>query len=126
MDCWVLNSLKGRYNIGNIGKTASMSMLILFESRYTFKGRYNIGNVGKTVSPFALKFSWKKRSIHQGKKEVACIVSKPLVSCLWGCVEPVNPPNLNIQEVQGALSSRPKGDPGPLPIFSREGTVQHW
>ena len=40
-------------------------------------------------------------------------------SFLWGCGESVNPPKLNIQEVhdQGALSSRPKGDPGPLPIF---------
>ena len=26
--------------------TASMSMLTLFESRYTLKGRYSIGNVG--------------------------------------------------------------------------------
>ena len=43
-------TLKGRYNIGNVGKTASMSMLTLFESRYTLKGRYNIGNVGKTAS----------------------------------------------------------------------------
>ena len=43
-------------------------------------------------SPFASKFSWKKRSSHQGKKEVACIESKPLVSCLWGCGESVNPP----------------------------------
>ena len=49
-------------------------------------------------------------------REVACIVSKPLVSCLWGCGESVNPPELNIQEAQGALSSRLKGDPGPLPI----------
>ena len=42
-------TLKGRYNIGNVGKTAStcMSMLTLFESKYTLKGRYNIGNVGK-------------------------------------------------------------------------------
>ena len=38
--------LKGRYNIGNVGKTASMSMLTLFESIYTLKGRYNIGHVG--------------------------------------------------------------------------------
>ena len=38
-------------------------------------------------SPFASKCLWKKRSSHQGKKEVACIVSKPLVSCLWGCGE---------------------------------------
>ena len=43
-------TLKGRYNIGNVGKTASMSMLTLFESRYTMKGRYNIGNVAKTAS----------------------------------------------------------------------------
>ena len=33
------------------------------------------------------KFSWKKRSSHQGKKEVVCIVSKPLISHLWGCGE---------------------------------------
>ena len=59
-------------------------------------------------SPFASKCSWKKRSRHQGKKEVACIVSKPLVSCLWGCGESVNPPKLNIHEVQRALSTRPK------------------
>ena len=39
-------TLKGRYNIGNVGKTASMSMHTLFESKYTLKGRYNIGNVG--------------------------------------------------------------------------------
>ena len=61
--------------------------------------------------------SWKKRSSHQGKKEVTCIVSKPLVSCLWGCGESVNAPQLNIQEVQGALSSRSKGDPSLLSIF---------
>ena len=68
-------------------------------------------------SSFASEFSWKKRSSHQGKKEVACVVSKPLVSCLWGCEEFVNPPKLNIQEVHGALSLRPKGDPSLLPIF---------
>ena len=43
-------TLKGRYNIGNVGISASMSMLALFESRYALKGRYNIGNVGKTAS----------------------------------------------------------------------------
>ena len=42
-------TLKGRHNIGNVGKTASMSMLTLFESIYTLKGRYNIGNVGKLL-----------------------------------------------------------------------------
>ena len=45
-------------------------------------------------SPFASKFPWKKRRSHQGKKEVACIVSNPLVSCLWGCGESVNPPKV--------------------------------
>ena len=29
-------TLKGSFNIGNVGQTASMSMLTLFESRYTF------------------------------------------------------------------------------------------
>ena len=69
-------------------------------------------------SPFASKFSWKKRSSHQGENEVACIVSKPLVSCLWGCGESVNPPKLNIQEVQRILSSRPKGRPRPATHLS--------
>ena len=44
-------------------------------------------------------------------------MSKPLVSCLWGSGEPVNPPKLNIQEVQGALSSRPKGDQACYPFL---------
>ena len=43
-------TLKGRYNIGNVGKTDYMSMVTLFEPRYTLKGRYSIGNVGKTAS----------------------------------------------------------------------------
>ena len=51
------------------------------------------------------------------KERKTCIVSKPPVSYLCGCGESVNPPKLNIQEVQGALSSRPKGDPGLLHIF---------
>ena len=56
------------------------------------------------------------KSGHQGKKEVASIVSKPVVSCLWGCGESVNLPKLNIQEDQGVMSSRPKGRTVPLPI----------
>ena len=40
-------TLNGRYNIGNVGQTASTSVFTLFESRYTFKGRYNIA--GKTT-----------------------------------------------------------------------------
>ena len=39
-------TLKGRYNTGYVGKTASMSMLTPCESRDTLKGRYNIGSVG--------------------------------------------------------------------------------
>ena len=39
------HTLKGRYNIGNVGKAAS-TKLTLFEPRHTLKGRYNIGNVG--------------------------------------------------------------------------------
>ena len=50
-------TLKGRYNIGNVGQTASTSMPTLFESRYTFKGRYNIGNVGKSASMSMLTLS---------------------------------------------------------------------
>ena len=49
-------ALKGRYNIGNVGKTVSMSMLTLFELRYTLKERYSIGNVGQTVSIGMLTF----------------------------------------------------------------------
>ena len=46
----VTHFIEGSYSIA--GKTASMSMLTLFESRYTctLKGRYNIGNVGTTAS----------------------------------------------------------------------------
>ena len=59
-------TLKGRYSIGNVGKTASMRMLTLFESIYTLKGRYIIGNVGKTASMrmltlFELRYTLKGR-----------------------------------------------------------------
>ena len=52
-----------------------------------------------------------KRSSHHGKKEVACIVSKPLVSCLWLCGESVNPPKLNVQEVRGGFVLETNGRP---------------
>ena len=69
--------------------------------------------------PFASKRSWRMRSSHQGKKEVACTVSKPLVSCLWGCGESVNPPKLNIQEVWGGgFVLETKGRPRPTARFS--------
>ena len=44
---YVQMKLRETRSVDNIGKTVSMSMLTLFESRYTLKGRYNIGNVGK-------------------------------------------------------------------------------
>ena len=44
-------------------------------------------------------------------------MSKPLVSCLWGCGESVNPPKLNIQEVQGASVLYSKGRPRPATHF---------
>ena len=71
-------------------------------------------------SPFASKFSWKKRSSHQGKKvhvrSLYCVQTSSFLF-VSGCGESVNPPKLNIQEVQGALSSRPKGDPGLLHVY---------
>ena len=46
------------------------------------------------------------QNVLEGKTEVACIVSKPPVSCLWGCGDSVNAPKFYIQKVQGALYSR--------------------
>ena len=40
-----------------------MSMLTFFELRYTLKGRYNIGNVGKTASMSMLTLS-ENQDIH--------------------------------------------------------------
>ena len=81
---------------------------------------HEVTNPFKNIRPvISQDFSWFQDvlQISQGMKGVACFVSQPLVSCLWGCGESVNPPKLNIQDIQGALSSRPKGDPGLLPIF---------
>ena len=55
---------------------------------------------------------------HQGKKEVAYIASKPLVSCLWGCGESVNPPQLDIQGGSGGFVLETKERPRPSPHFS--------
>ena len=75
---------------------------------YNFKG-----------SDHNLKVCWglgtSRWAAANSKKEVACIASKPLSFLLAGDVE--NPQKLNIQEVQGALSSRPNGDPCLLPTF---------
>ena len=54
------------------------------------------------ISGFVLQISLFSQNVLQ-RREVAYIVSKPLVSSLWGCGEPVNPPKWNIQEVQGGL-----------------------
>ena len=58
-----------------------------------FSGFFLISGFLLQIS-LCLKFSWKKRSSHQGKKEVACIVSKPQIFVFVGMSE--NPPKLNI------------------------------
>ena len=63
-------------------------------------------------SPFASKFSWKKKSSHQGKKEVACIVSSFLFVGMWRVCKSSN--NFTSRRFRGLW---PKGDPGLLPIF---------
>ena len=88
LQSWVIPQV----SILNIGQST------LFETSWTIFLDIRISGLFYK-STFASKLSWKKRSSHQGKNEVACIVSKPLVSCLLGCGESVNPPKLNIQEV---------------------------
>ena len=68
-------TLKGRYNIGDVGKTASTSMLTLFESRYTLEGRYSIGNVVKTASMSMLTlFESRYTLLSQRKTEMRAIL----------------------------------------------------
>ena len=77
-------TLKGRYNIGNVGITASMSMLTLFELRYTLKGRYNIGNVGQTGSMSMLTLFESKYTFNNQPVEVSAylivLLSRKLLS----------------------------------------------
>ena len=59
---------------------------------------------------FFLQISWKKRSSHQGKKRSTCIpycvqTSSFLFVGMWRVCKSSK---INIQEVQGALSSRPR------------------
>ena len=68
-------------------------------------------------SPIAPKFSWKKRSSHQGKKELACIVSKPSNFLFVGMWRVCNSSKTKHPGGSGVLSSTAKGDPGLLPIF---------
>ena len=79
-------TLKGRYSIGNVGKTASMSMLTLFESIYTLKGRYSIGNVGKTASMSMLILSLNQ-GIHWRECTTLLMLAKLL---LWVCLLSLN------------------------------------
>ena len=62
--------------------------------------------------------SSKQREVATKERKKLPVLCPNLKFLVCGdCRESVNPPQLNIQEVQGALSSRPKGDPGRLPIF---------
>ena len=90
---------------------------IEIRSRPVMSQHFSWFRIFLTNLPLPKNCYWRKRRSHQGNKEVTCIISKPVVSYLWRCRESVNPPKSNIQKVQGALSSRPKGDPGLLPIF---------
>ena len=60
---------------------------------------------------FVLKEEKMKRSSQQEKKEVVCIVSKPLVLCLWGCGESVNPPNMKHPGGSGGFDTFVKSHP---------------
>ena len=79
-------TLKGRYSIGNVGKTASMSMLTLFESRYTLNWRYNIGNVGKTCF-YEYAYSSLNQDIHWTEGTTLVMLAKLL---LWVCLLSLN------------------------------------
>ena len=70
-------------------------------------------------SRFASKLSWKKRSS-------LCRVQTSSFLFVGDMESLVNPPKSNIQEVQGALSSRPKGDPGPRPMLCFCQITQLW
>ena len=74
------------YSIGNVGKTASMSMLTLFESRYTLKGRYNICNVDKTASMSMLTL-FESRYTLKGTYSIGNVGIKLL---LWVCLLSLN------------------------------------
>ena len=70
---------------------------------------------------FQISWFFTNLPLPQNVLERREIAIKPLVSCLWGYGESVNPPkilHLNVHPGgSGALSSRPKGDPCPIPIF---------
>ena len=80
------SKLKRRYNIGNVGRTASVSMLTLFESRYALKGRYNIGNVGKTASVSMLTLFESRYALtkhHMWTFQLPCIVHKRIMKITY-------------------------------------------
>ena len=83
---------KGRHNICHVCKTASMSMLTFLKHVISQDFYKNF--------PLPQKDLERREVAIKERNKFACIVSKPLVSCLWGCGESVNPQKLNIQEVQ--------------------------
>ena len=89
---WTIMSLKGMYNIGS---------RLWFLRIFLYK------------CSFASTFSWKKRSSHQGKKEVACIVSKPLVSCLLGMWRACKSSKIKHPGGSGGFVLKTKGRPRP-------------
>ena len=92
------------YNFGNVGQAASMSMLTLFESRYTLKGRYNIGNVGQTASMSMLTLFESRYTLKEGTTLV--MLAKLL---LWVCLLSLN------QDIrEQAYSSKPGSPPPPI------------
>ena len=62
--------------------------------------------------PLPQIFLQRREVATKEKKEVACIVSKPLVSCLWGMWR-VCKSSKTSRRFRGALSSRPQGVPDP-------------
>ena len=68
-------------------------------------------------SPFASEFSWRKRRSHKGKKEVACICVQTSSFLFVGMWRNRKSSKMKHPGGSGALCSRPKGDPGPQPIF---------
>ena len=95
-----------------LAKTASMSMLTLFESRYTLKGRYSIGNVGKTASMSMLTLIESRYTL----KGRYSIFAKLLI---WVCLVAYS---LWIR-IESFISMQIQSDPGKIYI---EGKVQHF
>ena len=95
------------------------SLYCVQNSSFLFLGMWRVCKSSKIKLPgpeVQGLLSWETQTgypffrIHQGKKEVAFIVSKTLVSCFWACGESVNPPKLNFQDrrFRGFCRGRPR------------------